>query len=162
MRCFVFSYAAYSTTNWLSIWCSGLKKTAEGNLVFNTERLRRGLGECWEICFTIKKQLRARFELLTTLSDSGARGDRPPFGLPTVLRFARFRAIGIQLALISIQVRRETAQTAKGWPFFLLPSSAVALFRVSATVNMAHVFPRPFAASNNAETRDRGLNTRGG
>ena len=41
-----------------------------------------------------------------------------PFGLPTVLRFARFRARDISLSVIGLQVRRETAQIAKGWPSF--------------------------------------------
>ena len=100
--------------------------------------------------------------MLPTPSDSVAQGDRPPFGLPTVLRFARFRVIYISLALISLQVRRETAQTAKGWPFLLLPSFAVALLRLPATINHTRVFPRPLAATNNAETRDLGLKTRGG
>ena len=39
-------------------------------------------------------------------------------GLPTVLRFARFRVIGFSLALNGLHVRRETAQIAKGWPSF--------------------------------------------
>ncbi len=41
-----------------------------------------------------------------------------PLGLPPVLRFARFRVMSISLALIGLSVRRETAQTAKGWPSF--------------------------------------------
>ena len=64
------------------------------------------------------KQLKARVQLLPTLSDSGGRSVRPPFGLPTVLRFARFRVMDISLSVIELQVRRETAQIAKGWPFF--------------------------------------------
>ena len=39
------------------------------------------------------------------------------FGLPTVLRFARFRSMDISLSMLGLQVRRETAQIAKGWPF---------------------------------------------
>ena len=50
-------------------------------------------------------------------------------GLPTFLRFARFRAIGTLLSLIGFYDCRETAQTAKAWPSFPLPSSAVALFQ---------------------------------
>ena len=41
-----------------------------------------------------------------------------PFGLPSFLRFARFRAIGIPLAMMGLEVHRETAQNAKAWPFF--------------------------------------------
>jgi hypothetical protein len=43
------------------------------------------------------------------------------------LRFAPFRGNVIPLAQMKLEVCRETAQTAKGWTFFLLPSSAVAL-----------------------------------
>ena len=126
---------------------------------FETQRF--GQRACWEVCFAILQQLFARFQLLPTLSDSVVQGDRPPFGLPTVLRFARFRVIYISLALISLQVRRETAQTAKGWPFLLLPSFADALLRLPAAIDHTHMFPRPLAATNNAETRDLGLITRG-
>ena len=41
-----------------------------------------------------------------------------PFGLPSFLRFARFRVIGIPLAMMGLEVHRETAQNAKAWPFF--------------------------------------------
>ena len=34
---------------------------------------------------------------------------------------------------------------------------AVALLRLSATINQTRMFPRPLAAINNAETRDLGL-----
>ena len=41
-----------------------------------------------------------------------------PFGLPTFFRFARFRVMGISVALIVLELGRETAQTEKGWPSF--------------------------------------------
>ena len=73
---------------------------------------------CWEDCFALLQQLRAHFHFIkhcpTVLEEVGARN----FGLPTVLRFARFRVIGISLALTGLQVRRETAQIAKCWPSF--------------------------------------------
>ena len=57
------------------------------------------------------------------LAEVGARN----FGLPTVLRFARFRVTGILVALIGLMVSRETAQTAKGWPFSVPASRGRAL-----------------------------------
>ena len=38
---------------------------------------------------------------------------------------------------------------------------AIALLRLPATINQTHMFPQPLAATNNAETRDLGLMTRG-
>ena len=48
------------------------------------------------------------------------------FGRPTFLRFARFRAICISLSVIELLARRETAQSAKGWPSFPFQPPAVA------------------------------------
>ena len=81
----------------------------------------RGLGGefAWRFCFAVLQQLLRPIlfgweHCPTVLAEVGARN----FGLPTVLRFARFRVTGILVALIELMVSRETAQTAKGWPFF--------------------------------------------
>ena len=73
----------------------------------------------------------ARFAFSETLSDCVAGSLAAPFGLPTFLRFARFRIVGISLSVIGLQVRRETAQIAKGWPSFRssLPRSRSFLIR---------------------------------
>ena len=39
---------------------------------------------------------------------------------------------------------------------------AVALLRLPVTINQTHVFPQPLVTTDNAETRDLGLKTRGG
>ena len=78
------------------------------------------------------EHLHAPFQLLPPLSDELAV---TPVGLPTFLRFARFRVIGISLSVIGLQVRRETVQSAKGWPSFPCQPLAVALVRLTATIN---------------------------
>ena len=49
------------------------------------------------------------------------------FGLPTLDRFPQFSAIARKWPLIGLQVTPKTAEIDQTWPFFLLPSSAVAL-----------------------------------
>ena len=107
-----------------------------------------------------KKQVLA-LSISGTLSDSNDGSGRADFGLPTVLRFARFRVIGISLALMGVQVCREAAQIAKAWPFSVpaLRGRAPAL---SAAINRIRVFPQPHTTINNAETRDLGSKARGG
>ena len=107
------------------------------------------------------KQLIVRFQLLLALSDSvgGEPGmcrydyPCPPIGLPTFLRFARFRAICILLPTIGLQVCRETAQSAKGWPFLLFRGRAPATICNNQPDTHAPSTPR---RKRNAETRDRG------
>ena len=83
------------------------------------EQLLRPILFGWEHCPTVLASRR------------GDTDNRSPFGLPTVLRFARFRARDISLSVIGLQVRRETAQIAKGWPSFRssLPRSRSFLIR---------------------------------
>ena len=87
-------------------------------LILTQRRLRRGLGGCWEVGFAIYSRFLARFQFEERQSDRGGGSGVTPFGLPTVLRFAQFRVIGISMPLIGLQVHRETAQIAKGWPSF--------------------------------------------
>ena len=70
----------------------------------------------------------------TVLAEVGARN----FGLPTVLRFARFRVTGILVALIELMVSRETAQTAKGWPFFRASLTRSRSFTICAIQQSAY------------------------
>ena len=97
--------------------------------------------------------------MLVTLSDKDSGSGSLTLWPSDVLRFARFRVIGIPLALIVLELGRETAQTAKGWPFSV-PASRGRALSVSITINQAHLVPRPLATINNAETRDLGLKTR--
>ena len=49
------------------------------------------------------------------------------FGPPTLDRFPQFSSIARKWPLIGLQVTPKTAEIDQTWPFFLLPSSAVAL-----------------------------------
>ena len=85
----------------------------------------------------VLKQRTARFQLLPALSDRVVE-HRLFFtfhssfftlilGLPTLDRFPRFSAKSLKWPSICIQVVPKTAEIDQTWPFFLLPSSAVAL-----------------------------------
>ena len=65
-------------------------------------------------------------------------------------------------SLFELQLRPEIAESGQITPSFPVQPSAVALLWLPATINQAHVFPRPVATVNNAETRDLGLMTREG
>ena len=75
-------------------------------------------------------------------------------GLPAVLRFARFRVIGIPLVLVGLEVKRETAQTAKAWPSF---RSSLSRARSCKTCNRQHkaLVPLTTRQKRNTETRAR-------
>ena len=129
------------------------------NRLGNTERLRRGLGGCWELGSAVLSSFFARVQFAGHCPTELAGAAATRLGLPTVLRFARFRVMGISLSAIGLQVRRETAQIAKGWPFSV-PASRGRALSVSAIINEMRVFPQPLATTDNAETRDLGLKTR--
>ena len=76
------------------------------------------------------------------------------------MRFARFRVIDISLALIGLQVCRETAQIAKGWPSF---RSSLSRSRSCGYLHQStkHTWTLNPWCRRNAETRDLGLKTRG-
>ena len=84
------------------------------------------------------------FHWVMTLSDCVGRvedvetGCSLAIGLPTFLRFARFRVIGIPMAMIVLEISRETAQTAKGWPFSVPASRGRALSSICASQLIAH------------------------
>ena len=65
---------------------------SRGRLILNTEVWA---GSVLGGLLRAKKQVSARFQLLAAQSDSGDGAAVSPFGLPTVLRFARFRVIVI-------------------------------------------------------------------
>ena len=71
-----------------------------------------------EDCFALSLQFSCPHSIVASTVRQEWRDGRTDSGLPTVLRFARFRVIGFSLALNGLQVRRETAQIAKGWPSF--------------------------------------------
>ena len=73
------------------------------------------------------KHLFARFHLRRHSPTVLAEAAVTHFGLPTFLRFARSRVIGIPMAMIVLEIGRETAQTAKGWPFSVPASRGRAL-----------------------------------
>ena len=142
----------------------------------NTERLRRGLGGCWEVCsrfFSSHSPVFNCREYCPTVAGSVGTD----FGLPTVLRFVRFRVSWISLSLTVLQVRRETAQTAKAWPSFrssLTRSRSFKYLRQSTrhacsptrlpqsiTLRRATLGQR-YVWDVQALTRDLGLKTRGG
>ena len=62
-----------------------------------------------EDCFALSLQLSPLYLGWGTLSDSVGWSGCRTFGLPTVLRFARFRVMGISVALIVLELGRETA-----------------------------------------------------
>ena len=85
---------------------------------------------------------------------------RPSNGLPTFLRFARFRAIGISLLLIWSPSPPRNGANRKRLAIPVPASRGRAPSR-PATINLTHVFPRPLATTDNAETCDLVLKTRG-
>ena len=150
------------------------KAVPERNRLLNTEfRARRVLGGLLRGF----QHLRARFSFCRHCSTVLAGEKVSHFCLPMVLRFARFRIMDISLSMIGLQVRRETAQIAKGWPFSVPASRisperecasceagamrGVALLRLPTTINQTCVFPHPLATADNVETRDLGLKARG-
>ena len=106
-----------------------------------------------EDCFALFQHLRARFVFRghspTVLSADAVT----PFGLPTIFRFARFRVIDNSLALNVLELSRETAQTEKKLAIFPFQPHAVALLRISATINRMLMIPRPLPQAKCRDAR---------
>ena len=126
----------------------------------NTEPPSAGAGSVPGDQLRDMKQLVARFECYrhcpAVLADR-----RTDFSLPLLDRFPLFSAIVRERPFIVIQVPPKTAEIDQTWPLFPLPSSAVALFQLPATINQTRVYPQHLATTKNAETRDLGLKIRG-
>ena len=78
---------------------------------------RFGLRVCWEVCFASRNKFQPTFNCCQLCPTVVAGAADTPLGLVTVLRFVRLRVMDISLSASGLQVRRETAQIAKGWPF---------------------------------------------
>ena len=107
----------------------------------------------------VKKQVLARFQFLGLCPTVLAGAAVTPFGLPTVLRFARFRVIGISLSVIGHKFAAKRRKPQKVG-HLSVPASRGRALSISTTVNKVRMIPERFAATETPQTRDLGLRAR--
>ena len=71
---------------------------------------------------------------------------QPQLGLPALGRFPQFSAIADVCDTLT-EVEAENSRNRPNMAFFLLPPSAVALLRLSVTVNKVHMVPSSLITS---------------
>ena len=101
----------------------------------------------WEICFSTLQHISAPLQLLMTLSDSagGECVDWCGSGCTGLVRFPRFRAIAIEMPLVTRSIQARNGRKRTNCCLFTVQPLAGALSRLPATVNKVHVIPGFFA-----------------